>query len=239
MAALTPDDPLLVAGRVVVVDACSALDVIRIPVRPEWTADATSVEQVLSTADNRSALLLAIPAVIEAEFEKHRQGAAEEVLNTLRKHHNTLTAEAKAMADMLKRCRLTAAELPAIDVPTAWPLTLTERFVDLASTLHAALRVLPHDDTDVSPAYARVVRGLAPAVKGAASMNDSTLCEMALRIARQRPVGTTGLLTSNTSDFRPGGSLHPDLAADYASAGLVDLPTWRDAARFVTAPPTD
>ena len=235
MASLEIDDPLLTASRVVVVDACSTLDVIRIPVRSEWCADAESVEQTLAIAGDESALLLAIPVLIEAEYQKHRNGAADGVLNELRKHHNTVMFEAKFMRDMLKRCGLTAGELPAISLPADWADTLAGRFVSLAAEVHAKLTLVPHDPDDVVPAFSRVANSRAPAVQGAVGMNDSTLCEVALRIARQRPLGTTALLTSNGKDFRQAGSLHPQLVGDYDVSGLVDLPTWREALRFARA----
>lgn len=235
MAALAPDDPLLTAAHVVVFDACSTLDVIRIPVRPEWSADAESVEQMLAIAGDASALLLAIPEAIEAEYQKHRQGTAESVLNDLRRHHNTVTNEASFMKDMLRRCGLTVDELPAIDLPVEWVEKLAARFVNLGVDVRANLTLVPHDEDDIAPAYARVAKSRAPAVQGAVGMNDSTLCEVALRIARQRPHGTTGLLTSNDTDFRQSGSLHPQLVADYDAGGLVDLPTWRDALMFARA----
>ena len=179
--------------------------------------------------------MLAIPAVIEGEYRKHRDSEALAVLNKLREHHNTLTAEAVAMKQMLKRCALTEAELPSVGLPTDWVDNVAGRFAALAATVHPMLTVLPHDEDDVTLAYARVVHGRAPAAKGAASMNDSTLCEVALRIAGHRSAGATGLLTSNSSDFRPTGSLDPELVNDYDSVGLVDLPTWRDALRFAQA----
>ena len=187
---------------------------------------------MLAIAGDESALVLAIPMLIEVEYEKHRQGAAEGVLNELRKHHNTVASEASFMMDMLKRCSLTADELPAIDLPADWADTLAARFVGLGADVHAKLTLVPHDEDDVAPAYSRVVTSRAPAVQGAVGMNDSTLCEVALRIARQRPPGTTGLLTSNDKDFRQAGSLHPDLVGDYDAGGLVDLSTWRDALLF-------
>lgn len=95
----------------------------------------------------------------------------------------------------------------------------------MADTVHSLLVVLPHDEIEVSTAYSRVAHGRAPAARGAASMNDSALCEAALRLARQRPARTTGLLTSNSHDFRPTGILDADLVDDYDAAGLVDLPT--------------
>lgn len=226
---------MLTATRVVVLDACSTLDVIRIPVRPEWSADAESVEQLLALASDATSVLLAIPEAIEVEYEKHRQGTVESVLNELRKHHNTVTTEATFMKDMLRRCGLTAGELPTIDVPADWQETLATRFVDLGADVRAKLTVMPHDEDDVTPAYSRVAKSRAPAVQGAVGMNDSTLCEVALRIARQRPPGTTGLLTSNDRDFRQSGSLHPELVAEYDAGGLVDLRTWRDAFMFARA----
>lgn len=235
MAALAPDDPLLTAARVVVFDACSTLDVIRIPVRPEWSADAASVEQLIAIAGDASSLLLAIPEVIEAEYQKHRQGAADGVLNELRKHHNTVTTEARFMKDLLRRCGVSAYELPAIDLPSEWVDSLATRFLKLGEDVRSNLTLVPHDEDDVTPAYARVAKSRAPAVQGAVGMNDSTLCEVALRIARQRPPGTTGLLTSNGKDFRQSGSLHPQLIDEYDTAGLVDLPTWRDALMFARA----
>ena len=50
MVEVAPDDPLLLASRVVVIDACSALDVIRTPVRDKWVADAASIEAMLVMA---------------------------------------------------------------------------------------------------------------------------------------------------------------------------------------------
>ena len=187
MAALALDDPLLTAARVVVLDACSTLDVIRIPVRPEWSTDAESVEQMLAIATDASALLLSIPEAIEAEYQKRRQGAVEGVLNELREHDNTVTTEAKFMKDMRRRCGVTADELPAIDLPADWAETLTARFANLGADVRTKLTLVPHDEDDVTPAYSRVAKSRAPAVQGAVGMNDSTLCEVALRIARQRP----------------------------------------------------
>lgn len=233
MAELAPDDPLLTASRVVIVDACSTLDVIRIPVRPEWSADADSVQQILTHAGQTSALILAIPEAIEAEYQKHRHGTAEHVLNGLHNHHNTLTGTATLMNDMINRCALTADDLPAIDLPENWADDLAARFEHLAADVHARLTVVPHDDVDIAAAYSRVATCRAPAVQGAAGMNDSTLCEASLRVARQRPPATTALLTSNDKDFRKSGSLHPQLVDDYAASGLVDVATWRDALRFV------
>lgn len=235
MAALAPDDPLLTAARVVVLDACSTLDVIRIPVRSEWSADAESVQQVLAIAGDASALLLSIPEAIEAEYQKHSQGTVEGVLNELRKHHNTVTIEARFMKDLLRRCGVTADELPTIDLPSDWAETLAAQFANLGADVRTKLTLVPHDEDDVTPAYSRIAKSRAPAVQGAVGMNDSTLCEVALRIARQRPPGTTGLLTSNDKDFRQSGSLHPQLVADYDAGGLVDLPTWRDALMFARA----
>lgn len=234
MAAFAPDDPLLTAARVVVLDACATLDVIRIPVRPEWSADAESVERVLAIADDPSALLLSIPEAIEAEYQKHSEGTAEGVLNELRKHHNTMFTEARFMTDMLRRCGVAADEVPAIDLPSDWAESLAARFANLGAEVRAKLTLVSHDEDDVKPAYSRVAKSRAPAVQGAVGMNDSTLCEVALRIARQRPPGTTGLLTSNGRDFRQSGSLHPELVADYDAGGLVDLPTWRDALMFAS-----
>ncbi len=119
--------------------------------------------------------------------------------------------------------------------PLDWFEPLAVLFEALAATVHAALSVGYDDDADVMGAWARVAVRRAPAQRGTRSMADSVLCEAALRIARQRPPGTTGLLTSNKKDFRQAGSLHPDLVDGYGQAGLVDLPTWRDALMFARA----
>ena len=116
-----------------------------------------------------------------------------------------------------------------------WFESIGERFEALTEKVHAALSVGYDDDVDVMLAWSRVAVRRAPAKRGTKSMADCVLCEAALRIARQRPPGTTGLLTSNKKDFRQAGSLHPDLDETYSHAGLVDLPTWRHALMFARA----
>jgi hypothetical protein len=232
---LASAEPLLSARCVIVVDACSALDVIRVPVRDKWVADAKSIQEMIEFVGDASLLVLAMPEAIEAEYRRHRDGTTDSVLNELRERHNALLSQSKALGEMIERCALVESEIPSIGMPDNWVEAVAGRFSASAETLHSLLSVVPHDEDDVSSAYSRVVHGLAPAAKGAASMNDSTLCEVALRIARQRHTGTTGLLTSNAQDFRPRGSLDSDLLTDYTAAGLVDLATWRDALRFVQA----
>jgi hypothetical protein len=231
VAAFDLGDPLLKAARVVVLDACSTLDVIRIPVRPEWSADADSVEAVIDIASDPATLILAMTEAIEVEFHSNRQKVTTEVRHELRRYCESLDSnDPSPMADMLKRCGLSLR--PPGELSLEWFEAVAVRFEVLTDRAYAVMGVRPNDPDDVMPAWERVAVRRAPAVRGSKSMVDAVLCETALRVSRQRPRGTTGLLTSNKKDFRKAGALHPDLVDSYDDSGLVDLPTWRDALMF-------
>lgn len=239
MADLAPGDPLLTAARVVVVDACSTLDVLRIPARPEWSADAMSVKGVLDLAGDASRLIVMTTAAVQVEFMAHRHSEAATVRRELRRCSEKLGDDTELVSNMFARCGL--APHPLDELSLEWFEDLGERFVTLTNAVCRATVVRPDDTDDVIPAWERVAVRRAPANRGSRSMADCVLCEAALRIARQRRSGTTGLLTSNKKDFRLAGSLHPDLVGAYGEAGLIDLPTWRDAltfARGITERPT-
>lgn len=181
-------------------------------------------------ARDPSRLLVTTTAAIEVEFMAHRHSEAARVRNELSQLPERYIEEPSFAADMVKRCGLAAS--PTAGVSLDWLEAIGERFVTLNEAVHEILDVRPEDVDDVAPAWERVAVRQAPAARGSRSMADCVLCEAALRVARQRPHGTTGLLTSNKKDFRQGGSLHPGLVESYAGAGLVDLPTWRDALMF-------
>ena len=112
---------------------------------------------------------------------------------------------------------------------------LSARFGALADVVHGTLVPVARDAGDEARGFDRTVKREPPAIRGAASVNDSVLCEAALRLATHRPRGTTGLLTSNDRDFRRAQTLHPSLTVDYDAPGLVDLRSWGDAISLVRA----
>lgn len=228
MAAFDPADPLVGAPCVIVVDACSMLDIVRLPIRDQGVADAASIDGLLS-ASAAGEVILAIPEVIDIEYLSHRTNQEAATRGELRKLHAGLLADAAALQKLRHRCGLGADELPGALPQREWGDALSARFGSSADEVHGTLTLLARDAGDEARGFDRTVKREPPAVRGAGSVNDSVLCETALRLAAHRPRGTTGLLTSNDRDFRRAQVLHPALAEEYDTHGLVDLRSWGDA----------
>lgn len=236
MSSRGPDDELLESKRVLLIDACSMLDVIRMPIRPKWVADGRSVEAILRKAACPAEFTLSSPEPIAAEYSRKHEDIWRDCQDRLRQRHNDLASTATEVIDLSRRSGIAMSSLPSINLPKNWAEVVAEHSFDLAKKVRSLLIVTQPGERVVSLAYARVAMFRAPAERGAPSMNDSVLCEAALELAMRRPPSTTGLLTSNEADFRSSGALRVDLQNDYDAAGLVDLPTWHEAAKFAGLP---
>jgi hypothetical protein len=113
---------------------------------------------------------------------------------------------------------------------SSWEKRLVDRVEAVARTLLREAAVI--DSTvDHDMALKRAMDRRPPARQGSSSTFDCIITECALRIAAGREPGSTFLLTSNRKDFGDDRHrLHPDLAVEFATAGLEYAVAWSEVA---------
>lgn len=217
------------ADHLLVVDTCSLLDVVRLPTsRRPIVADVGSVRRLLELAtDGSSRLTILVCDVVDNEFTHNLDKVKQVARDELSALHRTFIQMSALSVSLLGEAILTT--------PTGWYERLLDEAAALALQVVAAGTHVTCSRTAHNNAFTRVMERRPPAKAGSASQFDSLICEVALELARERPKRTTALLTSNTRDYCDGVTLHPLLAREFDSAGLLFATSWAHAAGLLGA----
>lgn len=229
------DTATLPKQKILVVDTCALLDIIRAPIR-----DLISSEHVNSAMQFGAALKTATPPIrivvcnwVVGEYQRSLDGVVRDVRQDLtsmwKKHCQAINVMAVHRNE----------KSPEIDTEE-WIDELAghgQRIADIIINSSSQLQATKEDE-QLASTRTRLAR--SPSHKGKGSLADAVVTELALRIARMEGCGPDGkpltaLLSSNTKDFCDGRKLKSDLQAEFDTANLHFEPNWA-AARFYCLP---
>lgn len=210
----------------VIVDACAALDLLRLPARLKDAARAqrelTAARTLIDDSDETAGTtLLVLPPPVPKEISDNRQ----EVVGVLNRaiENAALGVEVfqtlQAVVGLQSSLSFSRAELQALGQALSDTLDLL---------LDRALHVEANDRASAA-ATRRVVNELAPARKGG-QVKDCMIVEHSLEIAR--PLLQAGcqkllFISSNTNDYYDGQqALKPPLDNDFQLAGITFVTSW-------------
>lgn len=202
---------------VVLLDACSLLDVVRAPIRdeiPSGVVEAAVGLDAAAHAGPRGAWFV-IATQAQEEFTQHIDTVAEDV-----------TDKIAGIERRLGAIYSISQVLPVGTMPLARPtaLNLPRQLRDLAEGILARAAILERDDDCRLRATDRVAKGVAPSARGKQEYKDCEILEHYLGFAHAlRRLGFAPALifvTSNTKDYGKPGQLCPALEADFAAVSL-------------------
>lgn len=191
------------------IDTCSILDLIRDPTRGKFSRQhAEAALHLIARAEERPPSVTII--------------LAEQVLRELNDHLADVGAEAERAIEKLNRA-LEVCHAYGVLQGTAQPVVGLNSFSSAAeSIIHRIRRSAIHlrgSAASTKLAHLRMVDARAPAATGKQSMKDCVIIENYLQLIRAvRVEGLTTkavFLTSNTSDYTQGSTIHPDLSDDF------------------------
>lgn len=209
------------AERLVIVDSCSALDIVRSLPRSKVTAQLNPAMALIGLTEAQpETLSFVAPDVVRSELAKNLPAVETE----LRRHLDNLASGAHDARSATKLFGINS--ISEISRPDITPIE-TE-LLRLLDRLLVAADDPGISDSDKNNAFDRTMSYRAPAKKGTSATHDCFVTEIALRTARLRPHGQTHLLSSNTNDFHDPetSKLDADLAAEFTDAGLHYASSW-------------
>jgi len=228
--------PIVGARRTaIVVDACAALDLLRLPHRSQSPQAAARAIKALTAITNDakdpfggSFVLLPPPVLLEIQSNKdkvleERKTSIAKAVNSLMIYH-----ELQKVSLLPSSIKLPLEELAQVE------LNLEQALQDLISSA----TVLNESNIAKSKAIERVVRNDAPATKGGQA-KDCMIVEHLLEVApKLTAAGCQKIvfISSNTNDYceRPPAVREP-LAAEFSALGISFVTSW-EWAQYVALP---
>ena len=207
-------------------DTCVLLDIVRAPVRREFSQDNSkallTILEWVRTGD--AALQFVIPSIVRDEFERNIDTVVRDASQELERIFKTHAHADTTLGLLLSR---------EIQSPREDAMQLIDRCRDLASELLNLARQAATVDVDLNKAANRSMRGHAPAKRGKSSLGDCVITEFALRLAKEygsdseRP--SVILISSNTVDYCEGRCLNDSLQTEFDAVGLGYCRNWAEA----------
>jgi hypothetical protein len=216
--------------KVVVVDACALLDLIRAASRCDYHSSYTIAAMALVAGVEAQIIdvRLIVPDIVRDEFQRNEAEVVDATKKALRKARDAYR-HAVSVASTL-RCD----PLPAI-VDDSWLDDGIDQAQRLANRLLAASTIEVATPDDRSRANHRVLSAIAPSRRGKDSLADCIITELTLRLGRLAVAGNSGattlLLSSNTAEYcSPGSMLRAELQPEFSAAGVDYVRNWGEAA---------
>lgn len=207
-------------------DTCVLLDVVRAPVRREFSSEnARALIDVSNRVrSDRDDVRIVIPTLVREEFEQNLPKVRDDAINELTRVLSSL-AHAHQTLDIL------SAKEPS--PPTQDAAQLIGLCVKFARDLINMAQELPTSGEDVQRAAFRSLKGHAPAKRGKSSIQDCVITEFALRMAMesaQTPGASSVLfISSNDADYCDGRRLLTSLQTEFDAAGLDFCRNWAES----------
>ena len=222
---LTSLPPVPADTRILYVDTCAFLDLVRMPMRgDDPTAEFSAVTQILGAQN----ILRLTAEIVDKEFADNKDAVRTEVEKHVRHFENSAARVASCMTQMGQPA---FGELRCQGIDQA-----VEKCAQDALSAFS-----PVQETDAIGLRAnnREKHAIGPAQKGKACLKDCIVVETLLELASHVLDATDRIvfLTSNTSDFGNGaGGLHPDLEVDFTRLKIQMVSRWSWARHSLTSP---
>lgn len=220
------------AAPVLCLDTCAILDLMRDPTRMGTSVNnRTSAKALLELLEGPRTLMVVVAEQVATEFAGHVQHVHDEAKAAVERLAGQI-----AQVDALVALH---ALTPSAQIDTAhWTChgTQTRQYVE--RWMATAIR-LAHSDALAARAFRRVNQARAPARPGKDSSKDCLVVETYLdAVSQLRRAGFGApvvFLSSNTKDFTDTNTavVRPELAADFAAAGLTYAPNFGAAKHYL------
>ena len=222
-----------------VVDTCSAIDILRVPSRYSDSSHgareiqaASSLIEDCSNANGKSLIIFPYPVI--TEITDHKNDGLEELRKAIEvaKSKIGIFSEIQSVFGQPSSIRFPDNEL--VDAGAA-----LERLVnDLVNNAIC----IEESQQAVTAAHRRVVSGTAPAKKGSQQWKDCTIVEHILEVApRLSEAGCQQiiLISSNKNDFcDERNQLREPLASEFDKAGITYVRQWQAARGLIARVPS-
>lgn len=212
--------------RIFILDTCVLLDIVRAPVRREFSTENARalVDVVNGVRTGAQDIRIFIPSLVREEFElnfpKVQGDAVQELSRTL-----SNLAHARKTLDILSA----REPSPSTQDAAQW-ITDCVRFV---RDLIDAAQERPTSDENVRRAGMRSLKAVAPAKRGKSSFPDCVITELALRLARENAQNSSRssvlFISSNDTDYCDGRRLIGSLQSEFDAAGLNFCRNWAES----------
>jgi hypothetical protein len=213
-----------------VVDTCALLDLIRSPVREEFTPSyATGARNLLAALKAPQApARIVCTDVVQNEYQRHVVPVTEETKRFLTQARNKYRQALSVIGG------LSAGSIPT-SVDDAWVDAGVQHARRLADDFFSLATVDPITQDDQHRAFQRVITATPPSRRGKDSTADCAITEAALRLARAPMAGVTKtvLFSSNSQEYCDGRKLKTVLQAEFNACGLQYVRTWGEACRAI------
>jgi hypothetical protein len=217
---------------VVLIDTCTLLDIVRIPIREEGKA-----EQIIKGAGEllnyakQGDLYLSVTNTVQYEYNNN---------------FNDVFSEAKTKAIKLEQQTkhyVLASSLAGVPITGAGPFdpdALLTALSNLANDILKTAFVIDNDDACGGRAYTRSMLGVAPASRGKPEHKDCNIIEHYLEIARRLKQSSfaekIAFVTSNSNDFGSMPSPRNPLDQDFQAVNLLYGNNFKWAVNKLTQP---
>lgn len=203
---------------VLCLDTCSILDIMRDPTRDTMRPhEARAALDVIAAAE-AGLIACLVARQVEIEFRDHDQAIQDETTGAIEKLRSRTLRTVEFSGVFGRAVNLS---LDHLDDYAVRARSAIERL------LQVAIMVEPAPDAHAK-AFARVNAARAPARRGKDSSKDclvyETYIEVVAALRREGLAGPIVLVSSNTTEYRQGGAVHPDIEAEFAPIGLSYQP---------------
>lgn len=225
-------DQVIASGApVLLIDTCSLLDIVRVPIRDEVSIhDITAMGTLLSrAAASPPQLTLLINEQVHYEFSANVDNVERDT--------------EKEIAKLSKRVKSIYGRIGAFPPISAPPANtgfsnygFPARGRKMAEEILKLCLIVADDDAQAKKALLRVNNAIPPATRAKQSAKDCIIIETYLYISsfihsRNQNIKKI-FITANKDDYQQGhSSLAPSLRAEFCALGLAYSPNW-SAARF-------
>ncbi len=208
------------AQKVLWLDTCALLDIVRLPMRetndPTRTLDAVRHVQA-------AGVQCCVPEIVLTEWNENRVPVQDEVDDHLRATTNRVVRVLSTIAGLGS---------PTDPSPSLGHSTLPVRLGDVGQAVLDSCIVVTGSDEIKLRAYKRDVASIPPGKKGKACLKDCTVTETMLDVCRHLgPFHCPCVfLSSNKTDFWDGSDWHPALAQEFQPLNVSIARNWDWAA---------
>lgn len=223
---MSTDDEDVRRPWVFILDTCVLLDIVRSPVRREFSPESARALVDVSSRVRAQAqeFRIVIPSLVREEFELNLPKVQDDAVQELSRTLSNLSHAHQTLDILLAR-----TPSPLTHDAAQWIADC----VSFARDLINAAQELPTSDEDVRRAGMRSLKGVAPAKRGKSSLPDCVITEFALRIAREnlQNAGAPSVLfiSSNDADYCDGRRLTASLQTEFDAAGLGFCRNWAES----------
>jgi len=206
---------------VLLLDACSLLDIVRMPKRTQLNAIGVREAKRLC-ADSRDPtrkIWLVYSEIVKREFDENIESVEKEIVNHVRGIEENLSRILAVLnaLDPVEQANISSKYLGSCG--------LSGQLRDLAVQMVNLALVLKEDDACITLGRRRVVDGRTPASKGKSEYKDCEIVEHYLSLAKSIRAKSFNeaciLVSSNTRDYRVlGPTADPEFVKELKNAGI-------------------